>query len=107
MQFNKVALLSGLSLLVGSIVVPASSSVNQNTTSEHYIKRRDTEADGRWYAIASVTAFWERLFVDSGWNAATTSAALQGGCDRASRVRVFQVGNLLSGPTQSVPRSAC
>jgi hypothetical protein len=31
MQFKKVALLSGLSLLVGSIVVPAGSSVNQNT----------------------------------------------------------------------------
>jgi len=32
MQFRKVSLLSGLSLLVGSIVVPASSSVNQNPT---------------------------------------------------------------------------
>ena len=32
MQFKKVALLLGLSFLVGSIVVPASSSVNHNTT---------------------------------------------------------------------------
>jgi hypothetical protein len=32
MRFEKVALLSGLTLLVGSIVVPAGSSVNRNTT---------------------------------------------------------------------------
>ena len=30
MQFKKVARLSGLSLLIASIVVPAGSSVNQN-----------------------------------------------------------------------------
>ena len=33
MRFKKVALLSGLSLLAGFIVVPSSSSVNRNTTS--------------------------------------------------------------------------
>jgi hypothetical protein len=43
--------------------------------SERYNKWHDTDADGRWYAVASVTAFWEGLFADSGWNAATTSAA--------------------------------
>jgi hypothetical protein len=43
--------------------------------SERY-KWHDTDADGRWYAFASVTAFWQGLFADSGWNAATTSAAL-------------------------------
>ena len=32
MQFNKVTRLSGLSLLVASIVVPPGSSVNQNTS---------------------------------------------------------------------------
>ena len=32
MQFKKVARLSGLSLLIASIVVPAGSSVNQNAT---------------------------------------------------------------------------
>jgi hypothetical protein len=32
MRFEKAALLSGLTLLAGSIVVPASLSVNQNTT---------------------------------------------------------------------------
>jgi len=32
MQFKKVTRLSGLSLLVASIVVPAGSSVNQNAT---------------------------------------------------------------------------
>jgi len=32
MQFKKVAGLSGLSLLIASIVVPAGSSVNQNAT---------------------------------------------------------------------------
>ena len=32
MQFGKVARLSGLSLLIASIVVPAGSSVNQNAT---------------------------------------------------------------------------
>lgn len=32
MRFEKVALLSGLTLLVGSIVVAAGSSVNRNTT---------------------------------------------------------------------------
>ena len=67
--------------------------------SERYNKWHDTDADGRWYAVASVTAFWEGLFADSGWNAAATAAAIQGECDRASRVRVFQVGNLLLGGT--------
>src|SRR5258708_4586860 len=66
-------------------------------------KWHDTDADGRWYAIASVTAFWEGLFADSGWNAAATAAAIQGGCDRASRVRVFQVGNLLLGSRKAFP----
>ena len=32
MRFEKVALLSGLTLLAGSIVVSAGSSVNRNTT---------------------------------------------------------------------------
>ena len=32
MRFEKIALLSGLTLLVGSIVVSAGSSVNRNTT---------------------------------------------------------------------------
>ena len=32
MHFKKVALLSGLTLLAGSIVVPAGSSVNRHTT---------------------------------------------------------------------------
>jgi len=32
MRFKKVALLLGLTLLAGSIVVPAGSSVNRNTT---------------------------------------------------------------------------
>jgi hypothetical protein len=32
MQFKEVARLSGLSLLIASIVVPAGSSVNQNAT---------------------------------------------------------------------------
>ncbi len=32
MQFKRVARLSGLSLLIASIVVPAGSSVNQNAT---------------------------------------------------------------------------
>jgi hypothetical protein len=32
MRFKKVALLSGLTLLAGSIVVPAGSSVNRHTT---------------------------------------------------------------------------
>jgi len=43
--------------------------------SEPYNQRHDTDANGRWNAIASVTAFWERLFADSGWNAATAAAA--------------------------------
>ena len=34
MQFKKVARLSGLSLLIASIVVPAGSSVNQNATTD-------------------------------------------------------------------------
>jgi hypothetical protein len=34
MRFTQVALFSGLSLLVASIVVPGSSSVNQNTTTD-------------------------------------------------------------------------
>ena len=63
--------------------------------SERYNKWHDTDADGRWYAVASVTALSEGLFADSGWNAATTSAALQVECDRASRVRVLQIRNLL------------
>src|SRR5216684_2527770 len=75
--------------------------------SERYNKWHDTDADGRWHAIASVTAFWEGLFAGSGRHAATASAAIQGGCNRASRVRLFQVGNLLLASTQSVPRSPC
>jgi hypothetical protein len=74
--------------------------------SERYNKWQDTDTDGRWYAVASVTAFREGLFADSGWNAATTSAALQGECDRASRVRVFQIGNLLlGGPGKAFPEA--
>jgi hypothetical protein len=54
MQFKKVTRLSGLSLLVASIVVPAGSSVNQNATNG---TTQMQMADGRWYAFASVTAF--------------------------------------------------
>jgi hypothetical protein len=43
--------------------------------SERCSKWHDT--DGRWYAIASVTAVWEGLFADNGWNAAATAAASQ------------------------------
>ena len=63
MHFKKVALLSGLTMLAGSIVVAARSSVNRHTTTvgtlqlAHYNKRHDTDGDG-------------------GWNAATTAATL-------------------------------
>jgi hypothetical protein len=44
MQFKKVARLSGVSLLVASIVVPAGSSVNQNATTNGTTQMR--MADG-------------------------------------------------------------
>jgi hypothetical protein len=44
MRFKKVALLSSLSFLVGSILVPASSSVNGNTTTNG--TKRTEMADG-------------------------------------------------------------
>ncbi len=76
MLFKKVALLSGFTLLAGSIVVPASSSVNRHdTTSARYNKRHDTGGDG-------------------GRNAVTTSAALGSGVIRTRLKKVFQLGNL-------------
>jgi hypothetical protein len=44
------------------------SSGRFRSQSERYNKWHDTDADGRWYATASVTAFWEELLTDSGWN---------------------------------------
>jgi len=44
MRFKKVALASGLSLLVGTIVVPAGSSVNQDVN--RHSKTRIELADG-------------------------------------------------------------
>jgi hypothetical protein len=50
MQSKKVARLSGLSLLIASIVVPAGSSVNQNATTNGTTQMQ--RADGMPSALA-------------------------------------------------------
>ena len=44
MQFKKVARLSGLSLLIASIVVPAGSSVNQNAATNGTTQMQKADA---------------------------------------------------------------
>ena len=62
MYFKKVALLSGLTLLADSIVVPAGSSVNRHRTSA---QDKVSAQDKGWHDVDG----------DGGWNAATSIAA--------------------------------
>ncbi len=75
MRFKKVALLSGLTVLAGSIVVLPSSSVNRNTTtSEHYNKRCDTDTSGGRRAITAA-AYSEKRVLPNGWRSIASTAA--------------------------------
>jgi hypothetical protein len=101
MQLKKVVRLSGLSLLVASIVVPAGSSVNQNATTNGTTQMQ--MADGMPLPPLPPSGKGSSLVADG---MPLPPLPPPGGRDRASSIRVFQVGKLLLGSTQSVPPEA-
>jgi len=71
MRFRKVALLSGLTVLAGSIVVLPSSSVNRNTTTNGATQIQ--VADGAPFTAAA--AYSEKRVLPNGWRSIASATA--------------------------------